>query len=208
MLRTYDDLLNFITGTLARPSLRKPAADWLYIAELEAQRELDLPMHEKTVRGTLDANQDFIALPSDVANPRFVTILTDPPQGFRVGSFDDLARAASDPIPRDAPKVGAITGNRIRVEPLTTAHDFEIVYDSADIQHLSEDVPENYLTRVGADYLAYTALLHSVPYLGSDDRLQRWMLMQGRAEESMRRQAWRHRAGHGPLMMHSDRGHP
>lgn len=207
-MRTYNEILDFIVGTLARPALRTPAADWVFIAELEAQRELNLPMHEKTLRGTLDANQDHIALPSDVANPRYVTILTDPPQGFRVGSFDDLARAQSDPTPRDSPKVGAVTGNRIRVEPLTTAHDFEIVYDTAGVNHLSEENQENYLSVVGADYLAYTALLHSVPYMGSDDRLQRWMLFQGRAEDSMRRKAWNLRAGHGPLAMRSDSGHP
>jgi hypothetical protein len=209
-LQDYTELQKLIGDTLARDDLDSNIPDWIFMAELEAQRELDMPMTEKMVKGTLVADRGYIELPNDFVEGRLVKILSDPVREIRIAGTSDLTvvDAGNGQGSTRHPLVGTYSGSRLYVEPKSQADDYELWY-YAGIEHLGDgDRKTNYLLRVGGDYLLYTAMLHSAPYLGADDRIQTWLLFQGRAEASMRRQVFRSRTGGGPLHMRSDRGHP
>jgi hypothetical protein len=208
-LQDYSELQKLVAATLARDDLDSNIPDWIYMAELEAQRELELPMTESVEKGTMVADRGYIELPADFVEGRFLKILSDPVREIRISNPSDLrAVDASQGGNARHPIVGTYSGNRLYVEPRSQADGYEFWY-YAGIKHLGDgDAKTNYLLRVGGDYLLYTALLHSAPYLGADDRINTWMLFQTRSEASMRRQVFRSKTGGGPLHMRSDRGHP
>jgi hypothetical protein len=205
-LETYDELLNFVVQTLGRRSLEDRVADWIWIAETEAQRELDLEEVEKSISGNTSENVDYIELPNDYVGLRFLKIKTEPVREIRVATPSDAR--ASEAMFRmiENPVVGYVSGGRLYFQRPQASVAYDLLY-YAGIEHIGPDNPTSWLLRVGADYLAYTALVHSAMYSG-DQRLEMWAPMQQRAEDSMRRQAFRTRTGGGALNMRSDWGHP
>ena len=206
-LQTYDELLQLAVKTLARDDLEDEMMDWIWIAENEAQRELDLPMTEKRKNGTIVADKGYVELPNDFVEPRYFKVLTAPVREITI-SVPSVARGVEAALRTPQhPLTGYVSGNRLYIEPSATADNYELLY-YAGIEHLGAKIQINYLLRVGPDYLLYTALLHSAPFLGADDRIQTWMFFQARAEDSMRRQVFNARLGGGSLHMRSDGGHP
>jgi hypothetical protein len=205
-LDTYDKLVQFVVSTIGRRSIEDQAQDWIWIAELEAQRELDLESVERFTDGTLDADLAYLELPPDYVELRQLTLLTDPARQIRIAPPTDAVSARAATNANQNPGVGYVSNGRLYFQRPGLNEDYELLY-MAGIEHLGSNNQTSWLLRVGADYLAYTALAHSAMYSG-DQRIELWAQAQRRAEASMRRQAFSARAGGGPLYMRSDWGQP
>lgn len=207
MISSYAELVDLIRHTLAKQNLQDRIADWIWLAECEAQRKLDLPMTEKFKRNAFDITKDYVELPDDCVEMRFLKVLSSPTRNVRIATPDETRAVEASALGSGSPICGYITGNRFYYQPLS-GDQYEMLYVGSDVVHLGKDQESNYLLRVGPDFLLYAALVHSAPFLAADERLGMWLSLAARAEDSMMAQASRLRTSGGPLVIRSDGGHP
>ena len=203
----YDNLLEAIGDWLAREDLDERIPDFVWLAESELQRDLNLRLNDAVATGTALAGQEYIDLPDDYVEGFYLRWddTTLPP--VTVSSFDVVSRlhnsSESQATSEANPRVGAFHGQRVYIGPKPGDQAFTLFY-KAGTQHLSALHPANQLLRDYPDALLYGSLMHSAPYLGADERTLVWGELFQRAKQGAKQQEWRARTGHGPLRMQPD----
>lgn len=203
----YDNLLEVIGDWLARDDLAARIPDFVWLAESELQRDLNLRLNDAIATGTSLAGQDYIDLPEDYVEGFFLQWDDRTLSPVTVSSFDVVARhqngyEAQSSASAD-PRVGAFHGNRVYIGPKPGNQSYKLYY-KAGTQHLGPDNQTNQVLRDYPDALLYGSLMHSAPYLGADERTLVWSQLFERAKQQAKQQEWRARTGHGPLRMQPD----
>jgi hypothetical protein len=205
-LATYEELVKAIADWVARADLVDKIPDFIRLFEGAASRDLDIREQETTVSANLIAGQDYIDLPLDCLWPRLLVIKSTPKivprivSGVEFARFEEAHRAAGAPNP----VVAVHEGNRIKLGAVPTAATPYDLWYMRGIPPLGDDRESNQVLVQAPDCYLYGSLLHTAPYLGSDDRLAVWASLYKDAARSYRMMNWRSRTGAGPLAMRPD----
>lgn len=196
----YKGLCAAIEDELARKDLKTPIKDKIYLIEMDIQTAVKLRMRDAIEPGTSVKGQEYIEVPEDFLEARFLQWTSDDTlPAIEVTSFHIVDRIQKDPVlavDTVRLRVGAIHGNRLYIGPVpgTVTYNF---YYKAGVEHLSEKVRTNDLLQKYPGALFYGALLLMAPYIGNDDRIQTWGPFYERALKLLEQSEWRSRTGHG-----------
>jgi hypothetical protein len=201
---TYPKLLNGIEGLLHRSDLKVDISGWIWLAELELQRVLQVePTETHTAGLSFTGAQQYVDAPTDFLSARYIEIQTSPKRVIYPASFDRitaLRNNVTDGIPREF----AVHGGRIELGPIPgSGFTYDIYYNSG-LAHLSNAHATGWLLDKGADALLYTALIHAPSWLGMDERVQHWGTLAAAAVEQLKLVAWNEKLGGGPLRIRPD----
>jgi hypothetical protein len=200
---TYADLTQAVARWLARGDLEPDIPDFIRLTEVELARDLPIREQEKEFRGTMVAGQDYLELPDDCLWPRHLRIDTNPAHGVNIVSVHDLT-ALQELYSGSEASVATTIGNRLHFAPGGSAGGAYTLFYHAGLPGLSEETPTNQVLRMAPDCYLYGALMHSAPFLGSDERIATWGALFKAAKDSFKRLEFRARTGGGPLRMRPD----
>lgn len=201
-ITTYTQLQTAIENFLARSDLTAQIPDFIALAEARMSRELETRSQEKRALATLTANNEYLALPTDLREVREVKLLTDPLTVLEYSSPTNLdSTYASQGTGK--PQAYSIIGDEIKMRPVPdSAYEAEIVY-IGDIDFLSAtNATNNILTRHPDAYLS-GALVEAYTYLLDEQRAQIYDTKFSRAIEEVRKDEARSHYGTGTLQIQS-----
>jgi hypothetical protein len=208
---TYEELLAAVEEWLVRPDLTDAIRDFVYLAEVRVQQDLNLVTFEKEATGSLVIDQDHIVLPTDLLQIRFFSIPgTDPPRDVTIVSPVEWEQVRANLSGSGKVAFGYTRTNRLYLAAVPTAADaYKLIYQ-AGITHLKDASPDN-TNKLLTDYpnlLLYGALLEAEPFRGRDERTVLWAGMYADRLKEVKRIEWRNRAGGGRLRMVPDTATP
>ena len=191
------DIKAAILDRAARPDLTDVVDEFLRMAEIDAQRELNLRFCDAVVTGSFDGSTDVLTLPDGSIDVRALWLL-EPRQTIDVvGPAQWLAVAAQEQGSNN-PTAGMWEGLTIRLTATPASG------RGYELHHLTElpsltDASTNWLLDNGPDVLLYGGLVHLAAHLHDDAAIQRWAGLQAGPLARLKRLEWRAKAGHGPL---------
>jgi hypothetical protein len=194
---SYTDLCEQVESWLGREDLSVEIKNCIYLAENDAQRSLRLRMVDQVKNGTFVEDLDYIQLPDDYLEGRYLKIDTNPSRRIDIVS----APTWHDVETRGGtinPSAGFVHGDRLYVAPPGGTEKWRLYY-KAGIRHLSTKNKTNFLLRNYGDFLLYGALHHLGNFVGPNDRKEAWDREYARIAGEIKQQEWRARTGGGPL---------
>ena len=205
----YNELLQTIEDYSQRPDLVVQMRDAVFLCELRLQRDLRLRTEDASSSGTLTAGQDYLTLPTDCNEARFLRLDTDPIRWIDVVSptrWHEYRRAAAVGS-SSHPVVGLHQGLRIYLAPTPTSNDAYTLWYRSGVTHLSEDSPDNvtWLLTNAPDCLLYGSLWQLSLITEDEAGQARWQPVYADAVRSLSRAEWRAKlGGGGPLRTRPD----
>lgn len=205
--RDYQSLCNAVAEWLARDDLATPIKDFIWLTECDLQREVKFRTRDTIEEGTTVDGQDYIELPDDYAEGAMLswsgnTSLPTLEVASLAQTLEYQKNVGFSPVARES-RVASVRGNRLYVGGAPGEVAYTLHY-KAGVQHLSDEVPTNYILEQYPDCLLYGALKHSAPFVGADERAPMWNAEYERAKGETRAQEFRGRTGHGVLRMRAD----
>ena len=161
--KDYDELQAAVGRLIKRPNLVTEIADWIFLTEIEYQRDCGLPAVEKKTTGTFSIGVEFEALPTDWLYARHWRIDSDPIDELKLVSMAQLAIIKQNKLGGPQPTHYALRGENIELAPVPTAATAYTLYYQAGMTHLSDDDTTNWLLDNAPDGLLYGAAMHSAP---------------------------------------------
>ena len=126
-ISTYSELKTAVANFLARTDLTDQIPDFIQLAEARMSRELETRSQEKRATATLTADDEYVALPTDLREVREVKLNTSPNTVLEYRSptaLDSQFTGAGG-----KPQAYSIVGNEIKFRPIPdSAYTAEIVY--------------------------------------------------------------------------------
>lgn len=200
---TYPKLLNGIEALLARDDLKTDIAGWVWLAEIQLQRALKIQSTEKISAGlSFVADQQYVTLPTDFLEARYIEVQSNPKRFLYPQTADRVTNLRNN-LTDGQPRAFFVHGGRLELGPIPGSETYDLYYYGG-LTHLSSSNATGYLLDKGADALFYMALLHSAPFLGSDERTETWGKFASELTEAFRVQSWNEKAGGGPLQIRPD----
>jgi hypothetical protein len=197
--KNYDELQAEVGKLIRRPNLVNEIASWIFLTEIEYQRDCNLPSIETKVDGVLVDAQEYIELPADWLWTHHFRLNTDPLGEIKVVSLAMLNVIKENSKGGLYPTHGTVRGLNLELAPVPTeATPFTHYYQSGGT-HLSDTNQTSWLLTNAPDGLLYGAALHSAPYLVDDPRLATWGAFHTKAKNSVKRLAFLQRSSGGPL---------
>ena len=204
-LDTYEELLESVCDELGRDDLKAKSQEWVWLAELAIQRELEFAPTEKVLTAqALSADASTIAAPSDFLAAKHIEIQYSPKKVIYPTSFDTLTRWKNNSTIAGEPTMFTVHNGTIYLAPATNTDTTYDLYYWGGMTHLSETNTTNELLTFGAACLKYGALGYSAPYVGDDQRIQVWSALSNAALESLQRTFWNAKVSGGPLHTRPD----
>ena len=200
-ITTYSELKTSVANFLARTDLTAQIPDFIQLAEARMSRELESRSQEKRATASLTANDEYVALPTDLREVREVKLNTSPNTVLEYRSPTALDSQFGGGTGK--PQAYSIVGTEIKFRPIPdSSYTAEIVY-IGDIDALSDSNATNtILTRHPDAYLS-GALAEAYVYLMDDARAQLYDQKFGRAIEQIKKDEHRAHYGTGTLHMTS-----
>lgn len=200
-ISTYSELKTAVANFLARTDLTDQIPDFIQLAEARMSRELETRSQEKRATATLTANDEYVALPTDLREVREVKLNTSPNTVLEYRSptaLDSQFTGAGG-----KPQAYSIVGNEIKFRPIPdSAYTAEIVYIGS-LQALSDSNATNTILSRHPDAYLSGALAEAYVYLMDDARAQLYDGKFGRAIEEIKKDEQRAHYGTGTLHMTS-----
>jgi len=200
-ISTYSELKTAVANFLARTDLASQIPDFIQLAEARMSRELETRSQEKRATATLTANDEYVALPTDLREVREVKLNTSPNTVLEYRSptaLDSQFTGAGG-----KPQAYSIVGNEIKFRPIPdSAYTAEIVYIGS-LQALSDSNATNTILSRHPDAYLSGALAEAYVYLMDDARAQLYDGKFGRAIEEIKKDEQRAHYGTGTLHMTS-----
>ena len=189
--------------------------EFIRLAELRIERELDWPMHEReTTGGTMTAGNSRLILPAGDDYSHFSyplqLAITAPPittlETAALAKLEDLRGSGSPGRPTHFALVGTLFGLTVQLAPTPDANYPYLLRWMGGIPKLGEGVFQtNWLLQQGPDAYLYGSLLHAAAYIQDDTRVPLWEGFFRDAVRSLKRIAVRQRTGGGRLRVQPDR---
>ena len=200
-ISTYSELKAAVANFLARTDLTAQIPDFIQLAEARMSRELETRSQEKRATATLTANDEYVALPTDLREVREVKLNTSPNTVLEYRSPTALDSQFSGAGGK--PLAYSIVGNEIKFRPIPdSAYTAEIVYIGSLDALSDSNATNNILSRHPDAYLS-GALAEAYVYLMDDARAQLYDGKFGRAIEEIKKDEQRAHYGTGTLHMTS-----
>lgn len=199
----YEELAAGIASWLSRPDLDDVIPDFIRLAELNIQRKLNLRGKDTKATGTFTIGQDFINAPSDLLEPVYLRINSNPLGKVEVVTLEKLADVRQN-AGHALPIAMAVVGTTIELAPVPQSATGYTLYYRAGVPALSPVAPTNWLLTAYPDLYLYGALVESAPYLRNDARILLWKGIFDDKFAGVKRQEWRARTGGGPLRIRPD----
>jgi hypothetical protein len=200
-ISTYSELKTAVANFLARTDLTAQIPDFIQLAEARMSRELETRSQEKRATATLTANDEYVALPTDLREVREVKLNTSPNTVLEYRSPTALDSQFSGAGGK--PLAYSIVGNEIKFRPIPdSAYTAEIVYIGSLDALSDSNATNNILSRHPDAYLS-GALAEAYVYLMDDARAQLYDGKFGRAIEEIKKDEQRAHYGTGTLHMTS-----
>jgi len=200
-ISTYSELKAAVANFLARTDLTAQIPDFIQLAEARMSRELETRSQEKRATATLTANDEYVALPTDLREVREVKLNTSPNTVLEYRSPTALDSQFSGAGGK--PLAYSIIGNEIKFRPIPdSAYTAEIVYIGSLDALSDSNATNNILSRHPDAYLS-GALAEAYVYLMDDARAQLYDGKFGRAIEEIKKDEQRAHYGTGTLHMTS-----
>lgn len=200
-ISTYSELKTAVANFLARTDLTNQIPDFIQLAEARMSRELETRSQEKRATATLTANDEYVALPTDLREVREVKLNTSPNTVLEYRSptaLDSQFTGAGG-----KPQAYSIVGNEIKFRPIPdSAYTAEIVYIGS-LDALSDSNATNTILSRHPDAYLSGALAEAYVYLMDDARAQLYDGKFGRAIEEIKKDEQRAHYGTGTLHMTS-----
>ena len=169
-LGTYTELKSSIADFLNRSDLSAVIPDFITMCEADMNRTLRV--REMSVRTRAPIDSQYVKLPSSFLGMRNIDLLTDPVTPLSYINLQNLDIHRSNKS-TGKPLYYSIMQNNIEFAPVPDAeYTLEIIYYQK-IPALSLN-PTNWLLDDHPDAYLYGSLMHSAPYLQSDDRVGLW----------------------------------
>lgn len=202
---TYDDLQQAVQEWLARTDLDEHVPDFIRLAEIRVQTDLDMRGTDTSTSGNFSAGNPILAAPADMLVPQLLRVDTEPVRHCKLVSRDQLDEINRADVTGGVPEAMAIVGLGFRVAPTPAAsHPYTLWYTKGALA-LSQSNQSNELLRRAPNLLLYGALLEAMPFLRNDERAVTWQQFYLGGLGPLKRQEWRARLGGGPLTMRPDR---
>jgi hypothetical protein len=204
-LSTYNNLVDYIEELLARGDLTDSIKSWIWLAEIELARELELQDFEAvSLAQTWTGGDASKAVPTDLLYPRHIEIQTDPRRIIYPVAPDRMTMLHNSPPQDGFPAGFMVHDGKLWLAPVPAANMTYDLYYQGGLTHLAVG-STNWLLANCADALLYSSLLHSAPFLEEGDtRLRLWGTLAEGSIESAKRLAWRQKSGFGPIQMKPD----
>lgn len=200
-ISTYSELKTAVANFLARTDLTDQIPDFIQLAEARMSRELETRSQEKRATATLTADDEYVALPTDLREVREVKLNTSPNTVLEYRSptaLDSQFTGAGG-----KPQAYSIVGNEIKFRPIPdSAYTAEIVYIGS-LDALSDSNATNTILSRHPDAYLSGALAEAYVYLMDDARAQLYDGKFGRAIEEIKKDEQRAHYGTGTLHMTS-----
>ena len=169
-LGTYTELKSSIADFLNRSDLSAVIPDFITMCEADMNRTLRV--REMSVRTRAPIDSQYVKLPGSFLGMRNIDLLTDPVTPLSYINLQNLDIHRSNKS-TGKPLYYSIMQNNIEFAPVPDAeYTLEIIYYQK-IPALSLN-PTNWLLDDHPDAYLYGSLMHSAPYLQSDDRVGLW----------------------------------
>jgi hypothetical protein len=204
---TYSRLIAFIGNFLSRDDLADRIPDFIRLAEIDLQRDLELREGDKVQdnKSTV-VGQDFIDLPEDLLEPRILRFNSDPIRLVEITSMDKWTSIRQTFSAISKPMSATQVGQRLYLAPTPGEVVSYTLFYRARIMPLSANNQSNRVLKDAPDALIYGALVHAATYIGDDERIQMFGVMYSTFKESYKRLEWRSRTSGGPLRVRVDTG--
>jgi hypothetical protein len=170
-LANYTDLKASVADFLNRSDLTSVIPDFVTMAEADFNRTLQV--RDMVKRSRAPISSQYVKLPPDFMGMKNIDLLTDPmtPLTYKNLSEIDAARSRNA---TGKPLYYSIVQDNIEFAPVPDGeYTIEVVY-YGKIPALSTTNLTNWLLTAHPDAYLYGSLMHSAPYLQSDERIGVW----------------------------------
>lgn len=199
----YSDLQASILDWMNRPDLDVECPDFIRLAEIGLQRKMKIRFTEKEVTGTFPGAQDYLTLPADLIEPRYLRLDTTPLREVQIVGPQKF-RSADNAYSTSYPVVGMHQGSRLMLKPTPDATINYTLWYWGGLPMLSEDAPTNWLLTNGFDVLLHASLVEGFDYIEDDAAKAKWAARLNDSFPQLRNLEWRARLGGGPLRVQTD----
>lgn len=200
----YDELLESVENWLARGDLKEDCPDFIHLAE--AQMALLIPklrLQDAIKTGELIKDQEWIPVPEDLIEPRFLRINSDPVSTVDIVSiwkWQDVVTHQNSTQPIAA----HIHGDRIylgRTPGIAIAYD---LFYKGGFPRLGAQRSTNFILEQFPMCYLYGALANAATFIGSDERVPGWLDQAQFWYKELKRSEARARTGGGRLRIRPD----
>lgn len=200
-ISTYAELKTAIANFLARDDLTDQIPNFIQLAEARMSRELETREQEKRATATLTADDEYIALPTDLREVREVKLNTTPNTVLTYHSPTSL----DSTYPSEGngkPLAFSIVGKEMKMRPIPdSAYTMEIVYVGS-LASISDSSTPTLFSR-SPDLYLYGALAEAYAYLLDEQRAAQYDQKFSRGIAEVRTDEERAHYGTGSLHIQS-----
>ena len=200
-ISTYSELKTAIANFLARDDLTDQIPNFIQLAEGRLSRELETREQEKRATATLTADDEYVALPTDLREIREVKLNTNPVvvlSYFSPSSLDTSYAGSGTGKPMGY----SVVGREIKFRPIPdSGYTAEIIYIGS-LPAISDVSTPTLFTRSPDVYL-YGALSEAYSYLLDEQRAAQYDAKFSRAINEIKIDEERSHYGTGPLQIKS-----
>jgi len=170
-LSNYTELQASVADFLNRSDLTSVIPDFITMAEADFNRTLRV--RDMVKRSRAPITSQYVKLPPDFMGMKNIDLLTDPVTPLTYKNLSELdAHRRRDSTGK--PLYYAIVQDNIEFAPVPDGdYTIEVVY-FGKIEALSTENPTSWLLTAHPDAYLYGSLMHSAPYLQSDERVGLW----------------------------------
>lgn len=198
---TYQELKDAVANFLARDDLTSQIPNFIQLAESRMSRELETREQEKRATATLVANDEYIALPTDLREVREVKLNTSPTKVLSYYSPSALDKSYSS-NGTGSPEGYSIVGKEMKLRPIPdSGYTAEIVYIGT-LPSVSDTTTPTLFLR-SPDLYLYGALAEAYAYLLDEARAAQYDAKFTRGIEEVKVDEQRAHYGTGSLQITS-----
>lgn len=185
----YGSLVTAVSNWLHRSDLAAQVPDFITLAELQMNSDIDSRAMESRTILTTTAGNEYITLPTDMMEMRRLLLQTSPTVTLKYVTPDEISSDYATGR-TDQPRVFAVIGGQVQLAPIPdAAYTIELTYKQR-IPPLSASSTTNWLITAWPNAYLYGALLAAQPYIVNDARLPTFEAMYRKAIDGINSIEW------------------
>lgn len=201
-ISNYSELKTSIANFLARTDLTDQIPNFILLAEARLSRDLETRGQEKRAQSALTTGDEFLTLPTDMREVRFIKLLTSPSTVLEYKSPHVLDSEFSGNT-NGKPMAYSIVGSELKIRPIPDeSYNVEIIYIGS-LQALSDTNTTNDMLTRHPDAYLMGSLVEAYLYLMDQNSATIYDQKFSRIIEEIRTDEQRSHYGTGSLSMSS-----
>ena len=190
MIATYTDLQSAVAGWLHRTDLTARIQDFITLAEVQMNSDLDSRSMELTATLTTVAGTAMLALPADMVEMRRLRTTTSPMRVLKYATPDELSSEYAYGAALGTPISFTVVSGSLELAPTPdAAYSLELVYRQR-VPSLSATNATNWVLTQSPDVYLYGALVAAHPFTMDDGRLPVFQQLYKRAVDAVNSIDW------------------